>query len=69
MHNTISMLNKGVQQAYASAHQIKHLLFDGTINKLEEISLATSISTNDVYTYGQMLKQIDKAQFIIAMQK
>jgi hypothetical protein len=43
-------------------------LIDGTSNYLSPYSLLTSTSTNDVYNFGEMLKQDDKEMFHKAME-
>ena len=42
-------------------------LFDGTLNVLHNSVLSTDVSTNEVYTYSQVMKQDDYADFLEAM--
>ncbi len=46
-----------------------NLQFDGTINKMHFAVLSTALGDNDTYTLKDMMKQEDKAQFIVAMKK
>ena len=52
----------------AHAHQV-NLHFDGTMNEIHHMALATAKGTNDTYTLKQMLKEPDVADFCTAMMK
>ena len=41
--------------------------YDGTVNQLHFLLFLTEKTTNEVYTYNQIMKQQDKLQFIEAM--
>ena len=54
-----------VVHSYHPANQ----LFDDTLNSLHPMALATEKEDNESYTFKQMLKQPDAADFIKAMMK
>ena len=43
--------------------------YDCTMNNLHTLSFLTDLSTNDVFTFRQAMKQDDKADFVRAMEK
>ena len=46
-----------------------NVAFDGTLNYLNPFALAANIEElNEIFTYSKMLKQDDRADFILAMQ-
>jgi hypothetical protein len=47
-------------------HEVNEL-FDGSLNVLHNSVLSTDVSTKEVYTYSQVMKQDDFADFLEAM--
>jgi hypothetical protein len=45
-----------------------NVLFDGTLNAVHNV-LTTDVSTNEVYTYSQVMKQDDIEDFLRAMEE
>ena len=41
--------------------------FDGTLNEIHHMVLAAGKANNEIYTYGEMLKQDDSSEFVKAM--
>ena len=60
-----------LKDAYITSKQLCSTLFDGSINQFVPTSLASTLATNDVYTYGEMLRHPpkEKKKFIEAMQE
>jgi len=43
--------------------------YDGTLNQVHHLSLLTEVSSNEVFTYHQAMKQKDRLAFVEAMEK
>ena len=43
--------------------------FDGTLNYILTMDSASDTSDNEIYTFKEMLQQLDKNKFIMAMMK
>ena len=69
---TLSDVYTGAENMVFSAVHSYHAtnqLFDDTLNSLHPMTLATENEDNEAYTFKQMLKQPDAAEFIKAMMK
>ena len=65
VHTSSENMSFSVVHSYHLANQ----LFDDTLNLLHPTALATEEEDNESYTFKQMLKQPDAADFIQAMMK
>ena len=72
---TVSGLENNVQHTITSIDKTVDLMstvnhrFDGTVNFLHPMALATKISINNTFTVKQMLQQEDVLNFIQIMMK
>ena len=64
--STVSFKATALQTA-VHALELTKSLFDGTLNVIHHFAFTSTMSSNDVYTYGQMLKQPDRQCLIQAM--
>ncbi len=64
-------LSKGQACVNAAAHQFSviNLNFDGSCNQMHHMVMSTGNPNNKNYTFREMLKQDNTADFIKAMQK
>ena len=65
LHSSAEQLVFTTVNSFHSANQ----LFDDTLNSLDPMALVTQKEDNESYTFRQMLKQPDAAEFINAMLK
>ena len=60
---------QNLMAAAVNQYHIVNECFDGTLNSLHYMALAAGKENNETYTFKEMLKQEDAADFISAMKK